>query len=536
MCTIFTRHNTPTVTHLKLGNHIYPYENQISYLGIILDKKLNWGRYVDRIVTKCEKGLNFLKMIAKTWWGAHPNTLLVFYQSYIRSIIDYGSILYGSASNSILKRVDTVQNKALRICIGAMKSTPLIPLHVETQEPPLQYRRQFLSEKYVLQAEYKHLPIMSKISQLSISDLTNKYWSKKNSPPLCYGFRQTSEDRNNLFTISDIPHWNLEYLDLFFEPLVLIPAFSDIPSVNRIILKNLESKFQSYLHIYTDASKILENVGCAVYIPSNKFEVKIKLTENTSVYVGEAIAVLKALEYINCNQVKKAVIYTDSLSVLTNIKNSVFDHIHTNSYILQINLLLCKLYKDNTLVYFVWVKAHVGILHNEHVDHLAKESALSDLNIDFKACLSDCINSFKHSTFYNWSKSYKNYQTDNPMSQYSQVVDHIPKSPWFKGINASRKFITTICRIRFGHACFPKHLSRIGVLESDICSTCGIIGDLDHIFFGCQNYEIPNNDLLKNLIELNIPLPTNVIQLLSLNSIQIYNLLVNFLNNIKLLL
>ena len=73
MTNIFTRHNTPNITELKLGNHCYPYNNQITYLGIVLDKKLNWGTYVDNIVSKCEKGINFLKMICKTWWVANPN-------------------------------------------------------------------------------------------------------------------------------------------------------------------------------------------------------------------------------------------------------------------------------------------------------------------------------------------------------------------------------------------------------------------------------------------------------------------------------
>lgn len=204
--------------------------------------------------------------------------------------------------------------------------------------------------------------------------------------------------------------------------------------------------------------------------------------------------------------------------------------------LLRINLLLCKLNKDNILVHLVWVKAHAGILHNEHVDDLAKESALSGINLNLKICLSDCINSFKHKTYKNWSKLYKNYQIDNPTSQYSQVVDHIPTSPWFKGINFSRKSITTICRIRFGHACYPKHLKRIGVLDSDTCSTCRTIGDLDHIFFNCQNHQRATNIMLKNLVDINVPLPTNVIHLMSLENIQIYKILVNFLNEVKLLL
>ena len=155
--------------------------------------------------------------------------LIVFYKAYIRSIIDYGSTLYGCASNSVLKRLDTVQNKALRICLGAMNSTPLVPLHAEASEPPLIFRRQFLSEKYVLKAEYKNLSITSKIAQLNIQDLTNKYWSKKNSPPLCSGFREISEQLNTLQKYSEIFNFNLDYFDLLISTMYN----------NSILLRNL---------------------------------------------------------------------------------------------------------------------------------------------------------------------------------------------------------------------------------------------------------------------------------------------------------
>ena len=115
----------------------------------------------------------------------------------------------------------------------------------------------------------------------------------------------------------------------------------------------------------------------------------------------------------------------------------------TNSYILHINRLLCKLNKDiiSLLVLFGY-KSHVGIPHNEHVDHLAKESTLSNQNSNFDICLSDCKIFYKNEIYNNWVKLYENYQLDNPMSQYARVVDHIPKTPWYKNINAPRKFIT----------------------------------------------------------------------------------------------
>ena len=60
-------------------------------------------------------------MSTKTWWGADVQTALLFYKTYIRSILDYGCILYGSACNTLLKCLNVLQNTALRICLGSLE-------------------------------------------------------------------------------------------------------------------------------------------------------------------------------------------------------------------------------------------------------------------------------------------------------------------------------------------------------------------------------------------------------------------------------
>ena len=107
----------------------------------------------------------------------------IFDKSYNRSIIDYGSTLYGSANNTLLKRIDSIQSKALRICYGAMRSTPIETLRVENREPPLALRRAFLGAKQLLKIRANQQKyILDKITQLTTLDLTSNYWRSKPSP------------------------------------------------------------------------------------------------------------------------------------------------------------------------------------------------------------------------------------------------------------------------------------------------------------------------------------------------------------------
>lgn len=56
-----------------------------------------------------------------------------------------------------LKKRGTIENKGLRVCLGAMNSTLLQPLRVKANEPQLNIRREFLAHKYVTTLNIKNI-------------------------------------------------------------------------------------------------------------------------------------------------------------------------------------------------------------------------------------------------------------------------------------------------------------------------------------------------------------------------------------------
>ena len=74
-------------------------------------------------------------------WGASKKALLLIYKSLIRSVIDYGDVVYSTANKSNLDKLSSVQTEALRLCCGAAKGTAALALQNECGEMPLQNRR-----------------------------------------------------------------------------------------------------------------------------------------------------------------------------------------------------------------------------------------------------------------------------------------------------------------------------------------------------------------------------------------------------------
>ena len=92
-----------------------------------------------------KKSLNLLKVLSRTEWGADRTTLLNIYRSLVRSKLDYGCIVYGSASKTSLAKLDPVHNQGLRLRLGAFRSSPVESLYVKAYEPPLEIRRDKLA-------------------------------------------------------------------------------------------------------------------------------------------------------------------------------------------------------------------------------------------------------------------------------------------------------------------------------------------------------------------------------------------------------
>ena len=59
------------------------------------------------------KALDVIKVVANSKWGADKITLLHLHRSLVRSKLDYGCIVYGSARTSYLKAPDAIHHKAL---------------------------------------------------------------------------------------------------------------------------------------------------------------------------------------------------------------------------------------------------------------------------------------------------------------------------------------------------------------------------------------------------------------------------------------
>ena len=80
-----------------------PVVEETKFLGVIFDRRLSFVSHLKYVKKKALKALNILKVVGNTEWGAGRKVMLQLYRSLIRSKLDYGCIVYGSARKSYLE-------------------------------------------------------------------------------------------------------------------------------------------------------------------------------------------------------------------------------------------------------------------------------------------------------------------------------------------------------------------------------------------------------------------------------------------------
>ena len=474
-CKLRKVHNDPV---LYLYGSLIPVVEESKFLGVFFDRKLSFIPHIRYLKAKCLRASNLLKVLSHTSWGADRFFLLHLYRSLVRSKLDYGSIVYGSARKSYLQILDTVHHQGLRLALGAFRTSPVTSLYVEADEPSLTLRREKLSLQYATRLAANPSNPAFKVT---FSPQFSEIYERKPTAIRPFGLRvlplldSTNINPTNIekHFVTEIPSWCMKKPDILFDLHTSKKSFSD-----SLIMKQnfhiLQSGYTEYQHIYTDGSKDGEKVGCA-FLYGNHFS-SLRIPDGSSVFTAEAKAIDLALDFIDsCFLHDKFLIFSDSLSVLKALN-------HTSSKNSQIQKLLEKHHKiaNTKEILFCWLPSHVGIIGNEIADRKAKDSLhlnMSTFEIPFNS-FKPLINKYILSE---WQKSWDT-ATFNKLHAIKPVVGNNSSA-----IRNVRREDVVITRLRIGHTRFT-HSYILNREEQPFCLACNQHITVKHILTDCIDF------------------------------------------------
>ena len=106
---------------VELDGEIIENSSFVKYLGLSLDKNFTFKYHIDEIVRKLGR---HVFIISKLRHFVQTAILLKYYNVYVKSIIQYGILIYGCTSYNQLKPIYLVQKKIIRLMYFRNKRTP----------------------------------------------------------------------------------------------------------------------------------------------------------------------------------------------------------------------------------------------------------------------------------------------------------------------------------------------------------------------------------------------------------------------------
>ena len=129
------------------GSNIELVDNH-EYLGVVIGEDgIDWDKSMAPRIIKATNRLHWIKKRGMNAFGWRINMSLCIYKAFIRPMLEYGMGL-GIIPNKVMKKIQGVQNMAMRFIFSCSKSTSIAALHVLGNIEMMRDRNQILNMLY----------------------------------------------------------------------------------------------------------------------------------------------------------------------------------------------------------------------------------------------------------------------------------------------------------------------------------------------------------------------------------------------------
>ena len=116
-CVVLTVTNklSPITSQYKLYNHLLAHVSEAKYLGLTLDKHLNFNKHID---VTCKKANASLAFIRRNTYFCNRNVKIDAYKTYVLPIMEYAAFVWSPHTSQNINKLETIQRRAARFVMS----------------------------------------------------------------------------------------------------------------------------------------------------------------------------------------------------------------------------------------------------------------------------------------------------------------------------------------------------------------------------------------------------------------------------------
>lgn len=146
------RPNTDNIFSVNINGNVVHEVHSVKYLGISLQSNLSWDMHINDLKSRISPAIGILYKMNKL---VDKNTKLLLYNTLIQSHLNYLAIIYGHDNTTVLRTLQRMQNRALKVVFNLPRTFSTLSLYTNVCRPVLPVHA--LYEYQLLMYTYKTL-------------------------------------------------------------------------------------------------------------------------------------------------------------------------------------------------------------------------------------------------------------------------------------------------------------------------------------------------------------------------------------------
>ena len=120
---------------LSLYGGLLSYYPHIKFLGITFDNRMTFTKHFEGILECCNQKFHRLRILVNKKWGPSLATILQIYKQCVRPIFEYGIVSTITVLETVITKIQRVQNSFIRLAFHLPKYVSARLLHEASRFP-----------------------------------------------------------------------------------------------------------------------------------------------------------------------------------------------------------------------------------------------------------------------------------------------------------------------------------------------------------------------------------------------------------------
>ena len=464
-------------------------------LGVILDRNLNFGPHVDKITDRLTPKFRILGAVANTKWGWRKEHLMKVYKAHVESVVHYAGFAWQpNTPKTCIDRLSRLQNKAIRLVTGQLRSSPKESIRAEAGVPSLETQ----IKRNAVKAMEKGIRLPAdhprRIAYDSAIPTRNMRGSWRSMADKERALLPDMMRKAKPLLYFNSPPW-LSTTNLMVHSELAGIKRSDAEEFKRRTTMERIKLLDAGTIIYTDgsASEGLYNGGSALVVTDGDPEVPTIITKIarkgspvTCSYEEEMDAVEAATAWVrdNIKDTSTTLICTDSQSLCKAINN-----LNTETEVIRQNIAKCS-----GSIIIQWIPGHSSIPGNVLADQEAKKATKTSTQSRAVSFRSACaLVKLNYTDSISHERTRKAYEFQSKARERNEINN--------------RRDQVNLAQLRSGHhTAFKAYKNRLDDKVDPMCPLCKEEPHTAEHWWGCTSTLTLRKELFQDEAEMGIAL------------------------------